>query len=356
MEGEHAFLRYWDNAVEAGFAPGAYWALVSHPHLPLSVEARLYGEIHMMSHMCGASNRGDARAIAEAQRARGEVACRLTAQIADHDRRLKEAQADIVDLRARVRTLEPLAAECQELRGALAREGLGAELAARVRELDAAQKENARLRQAVASAQTRSDHLRSGLEARTQQWTRALQEWRGESTKESESAEETCDGETADLCGRCLLRRRQAADSLPVAPSRRATQRPPAASRWGTRTIAGAARRTRASGGRSVLPGELRQPWRDGFRQEPVRQPRQADDALAHGERHDVPARDRASGPALKFQKRSCGPQGARSFACHDLRSGFARRIESQWIVRHARRRRCNPRPHSGRLWAFKSS
>jgi Uncharacterized protein conserved in bacteria (DUF2325) len=205
MEGEDAFLRYWDNAVEAGLAPGAYWALVSHPHLPLSVEARLYGEIHMMSHMCGASNRGDARAIAEAQRARGAVARRLTAQIADRDRRLKEAQADIVHLRARVRSLEPLAAECQQLRGALAREGLGAELAARVRELDAAQKENARLRQAVASAQTRSDHLRSRLEARTQQWMRALQEWRGESAKESESAEETCDGETADLCGRCLL-------------------------------------------------------------------------------------------------------------------------------------------------------
>jgi hypothetical protein len=205
LEGDGAYVLYWENAVEAGLAPGAYWALVTHPNLPLSVEARLYGEIHMMSHMCGASSRGDARAIAEAQRAKGELARRLTAQIADRDRRLKETQDEIADLRSRLRQLEPLAAECLALRCALARDGLAAELSARAKELDVAREENAKLLQAVATQQLRLEYMRARLEARKRQWMRGLQEWRSESPNESEDADEACDGAPSDLCGRCLL-------------------------------------------------------------------------------------------------------------------------------------------------------
>jgi hypothetical protein len=68
LESAEDFIAYWEASVDAGLAPGAYWAIVTHPKLPLEVESRVYGEIHMMSHMSGASNRGDARAVAEARR------------------------------------------------------------------------------------------------------------------------------------------------------------------------------------------------------------------------------------------------------------------------------------------------
>ena len=49
-------------------------------------------------------------------------------------------------------------------------------------------------------------------------------------------------------------------------------------------------------------------------------------------------------------------PWQADSFPCARRALRLRRRFESQRIMRHARRHRCNPRPHSGRLWAFKAS
>jgi hypothetical protein len=205
LNGDEAFLSYWENAVESGLVPGAYWALVSHPNLPLSVEARVYGEIHMMSHMCGASNRGDARAIAEVRREKGEMARRLTTQIAERDGSLREAREEIAKLRTRLPALEAIALECEGLRRLLAQDRLAAELASRTEELAAARKENIKLRQGVASLEQRLELMRARLEERTRLLNRAAQ---SEQSNDKDQDEGIADGGvacSADLCGRCLL-------------------------------------------------------------------------------------------------------------------------------------------------------
>jgi hypothetical protein len=205
LEGDEALLGYWESAVEAGLAPGAYWALVTLPILPLNIETRVYGEIHMMSHICGSSNRGDARAITAARNEKGEIARRLTAQIAERDRRLREAQEENARLRTRLRPLEPLVAECEKLRCALAQNGFVAELESHRDELAVVRKENAQLRQTVATMELRLERIRARLEARRRQWLRDSQVAQSETMDRLEVVDEESPESNSDLCGRCLL-------------------------------------------------------------------------------------------------------------------------------------------------------
>ncbi len=52
-----ALGKAWDEAFNAGDIPGPYWALLSHPKVTTKLGARVYGDVHMLSHLVGASNR-----------------------------------------------------------------------------------------------------------------------------------------------------------------------------------------------------------------------------------------------------------------------------------------------------------
>jgi Uncharacterized protein conserved in bacteria (DUF2325) len=203
LDDEEAFLRYWESAVEAGLVPGAYWALVTHPNLPMSVEARVYGEIHMMSHMCGASNRGDARAIAEARREKGEIARRLAARLAERDERLNALRDQLGALRAKLRAQEPLVAECLRLRETLSRNDLAQELAARMSEIGAVNREKAELGKSLAKAELRLESLRARLDESERRAAAQAASFGQYDDREpaAEGSEPPCD----NLCGRCLL-------------------------------------------------------------------------------------------------------------------------------------------------------
>ena len=69
--------RAWDEAVEKGEVASAYWATMTHPALDEALETRIFGEVHMMSHLTGASHRGDLRAIATLGRERDQLCDRL---------------------------------------------------------------------------------------------------------------------------------------------------------------------------------------------------------------------------------------------------------------------------------------
>jgi len=42
VDGEDAFLSYWESAADASLVPGSYRALVTNPKLPMAVEADLW--------------------------------------------------------------------------------------------------------------------------------------------------------------------------------------------------------------------------------------------------------------------------------------------------------------------------
>lgn len=115
-----AMERFWDDSVGEGMIPGAFWALLTHPLLDAPLEKRVFGEVHMMSHLCGASHRGDARTLAAIDRQRGELARRLSGAADAQRRQLAERDEEIARLKRLVTGLEPFVHEVARLREGLA--------------------------------------------------------------------------------------------------------------------------------------------------------------------------------------------------------------------------------------------
>ncbi|MBY6239685.1 DUF2325 domain-containing protein [Methylosinus sp. Sm6] len=189
LDGEEAFLDYWEKAVDNGFVPGAYWALIGHPRLPAGVDTRIFGDIHMMSHICGAAHRGEAREIAELRREKAEIARRFVSLVAERNEEIARQRGEIARLSAALRELAPLEAECERLR----REATSNRRA----ELDEALRENAILRDDRARLEQRLERLltrRSRVDAPAPVAP----------PPPSEIVVKPQD-EPMDLCGRCLL-------------------------------------------------------------------------------------------------------------------------------------------------------
>lgn len=49
----------WDEGFQEGRVAGIYWALVTHPFITPNLKMRAFGEIHMLSHQMGATNRAE---------------------------------------------------------------------------------------------------------------------------------------------------------------------------------------------------------------------------------------------------------------------------------------------------------
>lgn len=54
----------WDQAMRSGDIAGPFWGLVTHPHVSDALLDKVYGEVHMLSHLEGASNRADIKRLA----------------------------------------------------------------------------------------------------------------------------------------------------------------------------------------------------------------------------------------------------------------------------------------------------
>lgn len=85
----------WEEAVEKGEIAGAYWAAMTHPALDEALETRLFGEVHMMSHLAGASQRGDRRAVATLTQERDRLTERLRRSEVDRGQAIAGRDAEI---------------------------------------------------------------------------------------------------------------------------------------------------------------------------------------------------------------------------------------------------------------------
>jgi hypothetical protein len=59
-----ALTTLWQQALQSGAIPGAYWAVMSHRHATPELRQRAFGEVHMLSHLVGAANRADIKRLA----------------------------------------------------------------------------------------------------------------------------------------------------------------------------------------------------------------------------------------------------------------------------------------------------
>ncbi len=56
-------LAAWEEALADGDIPGPYWAILTHPHADTKLAERMFADVHMLSHLVGASNRADIRRL-----------------------------------------------------------------------------------------------------------------------------------------------------------------------------------------------------------------------------------------------------------------------------------------------------
>ena len=59
---------YWNVSLEMGNIPGPYWALLTHPKCNEGLSERMFAEVHMLSHLVGASNRADISRLQDQER------------------------------------------------------------------------------------------------------------------------------------------------------------------------------------------------------------------------------------------------------------------------------------------------
>jgi predicted nuclease with TOPRIM domain len=62
-ESEPELMQLWDNFLEQGNVAGAYWALMTHPSVSQRNLDRAFGDVHMLSHINGATNRAGIREL-----------------------------------------------------------------------------------------------------------------------------------------------------------------------------------------------------------------------------------------------------------------------------------------------------
>lgn len=98
----------WDNALASGDVAGAYWATMTHPEGSVAVRQKAFGDVHMLSHLVGASNRADIRRLvaleADNEALKDTVArqhLRMQEADAEHAAALQEASDLIATLRGR---------------------------------------------------------------------------------------------------------------------------------------------------------------------------------------------------------------------------------------------------------------
>lgn len=110
----------WATSLDDGDVPGPYWALLTHPLASEALMMRAFGEVHMLSHVMGAANRGDTRRLLAMERERDAVADVLAAvkqRLLEREREMRQLAdchaADVRDLQARLVGEEDVAAHLQ---------------------------------------------------------------------------------------------------------------------------------------------------------------------------------------------------------------------------------------------------
>ncbi len=97
--------RFWKESVACGEVAGAYWTLVTDPRASKSLLFRIYGDVHMLSHLSGASVRLDLQALDRLRRRIPKLEHELAATRTELLRRVQKKDQTIQILNKRLASL-----------------------------------------------------------------------------------------------------------------------------------------------------------------------------------------------------------------------------------------------------------
>ena len=94
----------WQESVRRGDIPGAYWATLTHPHTNQTIVRDAFGDVHMLSHLIGSSNRADIRRLCQLETDKADLESRLERQqhalhraVADRDTQIQALRQTLAD-------------------------------------------------------------------------------------------------------------------------------------------------------------------------------------------------------------------------------------------------------------------
>lgn len=70
----------WQDAMQRGEIPGAYWAALTHPATNDALVRDIFSEVHMLSHLVGAANRADIRRLRQLEAENAELDTKISRQ------------------------------------------------------------------------------------------------------------------------------------------------------------------------------------------------------------------------------------------------------------------------------------
>ena len=137
----------WEAAMSGGDIPGAYWAILTHPLAADQLTRRVFGDVHMLSHLVGATNRADIRRLRELEQQNALLVERIDSQ----QQRLR---ASIAERDSTIRHLnEQLARKLSDERQLIARANDASNFLDVIRELES------RLDEEIARRQSAEQNL-----------------------------------------------------------------------------------------------------------------------------------------------------------------------------------------------------
>lgn len=206
---EETLTRLWADARNGGDIPGAYWALMTHPLDLPTLKDRVYGEVHMLSHLSGATQRVDLQRTAGLEKQVADLTAELLRTRSD----LAQARQDRDAARREAGVGEIQRRRADQLADRLAELESGAALSAAQQALRQVQAEKEALSRALDAARNRLEQVqdqrqkeeaeRRGLEQRLADAELRWQEARRAAPVERTVSNESGDG--IDLARRQIL-------------------------------------------------------------------------------------------------------------------------------------------------------
>lgn len=99
---EDDLVRLWSRSLEKGDIPGPFWALVTHPAVTDPLVHRAFGEVHMLSHLTGATNRADIRRLRRLETELDGIRRSMTNQAAEFREAADRHAAEMAEMKRRL--------------------------------------------------------------------------------------------------------------------------------------------------------------------------------------------------------------------------------------------------------------